>query len=101
MGVYKLVAVYVTYNEPASKKRYVFGGKTITLNDAFKKAMTFVDDIKNEKTTVNIKETLYAATLSNWREVPKASSTKGAQSYCDNGWPAAKLLKPRAIGSRL
>lgn len=67
MQEHKLVAVYVvSSNGRASlKKRYVFGGKTIDVNDAFKSAMEFVNKIKRSDTKFDIKQNLYAATLSN------------------------------------
>lgn len=64
----KLVSVYITTSECASakeKKRYVFGGKTITLHEAYNRATEFVNKTKTTTTRVYIQESLVAATLSN------------------------------------
>lgn len=67
MKEHKLVAAYVMASDSggSKKKRYVFGGKTIDVKDAFNTAMEFVNKIKRSDTNINIKQSLYAATLSN------------------------------------
>lgn len=62
---HRLVAVFVTTNLSTSKKRYVFGGKTIKLHDAYKTALDFINKFKNSDTQVCIDNDLIAATHPN------------------------------------
>ena len=58
-----LIAVYITFKDlklAKDKKRYVFGGKTIKIEDAHNHALEFVASIKNPKTVVKYAETLIA-----------------------------------------
>lgn len=47
------------------KKRYVFGGKTISFENALKSSKEFIESIKNKDTIIIYKQSLIAATLSN------------------------------------
>jgi group I intron endonuclease len=60
---YRLVAVFVHMNN--GKKRYVFGGKTIDLKDAYTSALDFINKLKKDDTYVCIAEDLIAATHPN------------------------------------
>ena len=60
MGNHRLVSVYTTTFETTSAKdriRHVFGGKTITLNDAFDQAYSFATRLT---TNIDIQESLIA-----------------------------------------
>jgi group I intron endonuclease len=70
-----LVAVYIKFVDSIKKKRLVFGGKTIDLESAYQSAIEFVNSIKNENISIEIKETLVAARSSNCGKPLRATPT--------------------------
>lgn len=65
MGVNKLVSVYV-HSNGNNKKRYVFGGKTVSIAHAYIKAYDFVESITKNPKIVSISKSLKeVATLPN------------------------------------
>lgn len=74
MGINQLVAVYIATLEKqprSNQKRYVFGGKTISVKEAFDRALSFTSKLTNK---INISSSLQHYQIV--REVPKAISTK-------------------------
>lgn len=74
-----LVSVYLSTPETKvreDKKRFVFGGKTVDLEDAYKSALEFVESIKHDDVIVDIKERLIAARPSNCGKPLRAPGTK-------------------------
>jgi hypothetical protein len=69
MGERKLVSVYITNTDVKKwdqKKRFVFGGKTVTLKDAFNKAVNFIKINEIDINKIKIQDSLIATLPNCW-----------------------------------
>ncbi len=69
MREHKLVSIYITNTDVKKwdqKKRFVFGGKTITLKDAFNKAVNFIKINEIDIDKIKIQDSLIATLPNCW-----------------------------------
>lgn len=69
MGDKKLISIYITNTDVKKwdqKKRFVFGGKTITLKDAFDKAVNFIKINEIDINKIKIQDSLIATLPNCW-----------------------------------
>ena len=65
MGQQRLTSVYISHDASKTQSRYVFGGKTQTLQQAYTKAKEFVSLLPREDNVTVLEQPALLATLSN------------------------------------